>query len=155
MNIKFDTVKLLSEKTEQFNTNQYRLTFNSTDYVCWTPFELEENKLYKVEFLDEKKVKDGDEYLMLQKVKVMTVKSNDAPSPLPPQKTTSPTTTPVEEGDALYHKMAMDFLWKTNKLSLASIKRLAPHFKSICDGTIDEHTLGLLDLEFYDATAVI
>lgn len=152
MNTKFKSVKLISGKTEEFPTNQYKVSFGSNDYVCWTPHELETNRLYCVEFQEEKSIKDGNEWLKLQKIRVSNPKNNDLTQTL---KDNKPSTEQNDKAHPIYHQMAMDYLWKTNKLSLSAISKLAPHFKDICEGTIDKDTLALLDLEFYDATAVI
>lgn len=152
MNVKIDNVRLISGKTDSFPTNQYIVTHNNIEYVCWTPHELQSNKMYWIEFQEkDKTVKDGDKWLKLQKVKLTTAKTESLPTP----PTIQPAQTTSVSDDSRYHEMAMDYLWKTNKLSLSAIKKLAPHFKSICEGTINEKDLALFDLEFYDATEPI
>ena len=48
-----------------------------------------------------------------------------------------------------YHKMAQSYLSSIGKLSLINLNELAPHFKSICEGTISETKLGELNLKYY------
>ena len=63
----------------------------------------------------------------------------------------SPTPTQMVQmsSDVEYHKMALEYLWRSDMMNLPNLAKLAPVMKQICEGKMDENKLGKLNLEFY------
>jgi hypothetical protein len=138
-------------------------TTNGHQYITWRYEDAEELKSYSKYNVTEKGIKDfsffnepkrqytsiivNEEIPMQRDKQVITDTPTlfDRESPVELTKTTV-----VDNGDGVYHKLALEYLWRVDKLDLVSLNKLAPHMKSICEGKIDTNKLGKLNLEFYN-----
>lgn len=141
----------------------YRITTtDGNQYVSWRWEDDSELKPYSkylfketgtklFSFFNEPKreyisVKVGDEIPVQKNKQVIT----DTPT-LFDQESPVESTKIIQTDDTVeYHKLAMEYLWRIDKLDLISLNKLAPHMKSVCDGTITKDKLGKLNLEFYN-----
>jgi len=148
-NIKLQSVQLTSKGNDDF-PDQYVVNIGGTEYVTWTPVEINTNDSYDVEFQDIKKINIGGVWKEFTKVRLTKPKSTQTvPTAEPSSNSPTPTTYVTQAGDDVYHKMCFEFLVRNSQLSLTSLNELGPKFKSIMDGTISENDLGELNLKYF------
>ena len=137
-------------------------TTDQQQYVCWRWADEPELKAYSrysfketgtklFSFFNEPKreyisVKVGEELPVQTNKQVIT----DTPTLFDQESPVEPTKIVQMDNMVEYHKLAMEYLWRVDKLDLLSLNKLAPHMKSICEGTITKDKLGKLNLEFYN-----
>lgn len=136
---------------------QYRITTTDGErfmtYLFSTIPPPQPNQQYNIEVTGEVNWKWGDDKLniLYKKVKLTKV----SPTTTQPNifQQSSPESTPTQivstNNDVEYHKLAMDYLYKIDKLNLHNLSRLAPYMKQIVDGRLSPDKVGELHLEFF------
>ena len=165
------TIKKL-EKGSTFNNEtdgevtvlqQWRITDNlNRVYLSWIPNDRiipQEGKTYSAKQTGETIAyfngdKAKSKYNKISLIEEVEVSGNEKPStilsiPFEGENTPQPTQIVSMGSDSDYHQMAQSYLSSIGKLSLINLNELAPHYKSICEGTISEPKLGELNLKYY------
>jgi hypothetical protein len=137
---------------------QFRITTNDgKQYMCWSveDFQPKTGHSYDIEYVEDKTVPFNDEKPQTyKKVRLRNPKEVKHTINQSIDKTLTEQPRMVMTGsDVEYHKMAMDYLWRTDRLDLINLSRLAPVMKSICEGTISDKDLGLIGGEFHNTRA--
>lgn len=155
-NKKLEGLVMTSEGNEDY-PNQYLVVIEGNEFVTWTPVELNLNDSYDVEIMELRKLKLGNEWKELPKVRLTKPSGSQnhvtftpvVPTAEPSSTKSTPTVSAPQVQKNIYHQMTFDYLVRTGQLSLINLNKLGPRMESILNGTISQNDLGLLNLEFY------
>jgi len=149
------------DNPHEIEYTSHRITTADGDvYACWrgdnepelksySKYSMKETGTKQFSFFNEPKKNYTSvrviEELPMNEKKVIT----DTPTLFDQESPVEPTRIIEKTSDAVYHQMALEYLWRIEVLNLPNLALLAPVMKDICEGKMDKNKLGKLHLELY------